>query len=148
MQEYKKKMFIHLIWTSVAVMLFVVGNILLCLYVQVDLDEWNLGFLYGFQSGLGIAVFVGLIASVIQYFRAVTNEQHLKKLYIKEHDERMRHIREKSASATVIIVIYGLAIASVLAGYLNTIVFFTLIAACLFVGLIHAGFKLYYCKRY
>ena len=101
-------------------------------------------FIAGFQSGISFALALLFLLSIYRTFVAMKNPDKLKKLYISETDERVLLIRQKAGSAGMNIVMYGFIIAAFIAGNFNEIVFFTLLAACLFVGLVRGFFKLYY----
>jgi len=101
-------------------------------------------FIEGVQTGILLAATGVLAAFIHRTLIAIKNSDKLKKLYISETDERILLIRQKSGSVGMNIVMYGLTIGAFIAGNFNDIVFFTLLGACLFVGLVRGFFKLYY----
>lgn len=111
-------------------------------------DAHSKDFILGFQASL-ITVLIGfLFFSFIKTTRAIRNPERLKNLYIAENDERRLFIMQKSGFYGMNLAMYGLAIATIAAGYFNYTVFFSLLGACLFVGLIRVVFKVYYRMKY
>ena len=102
-------------------------------------------FVSGFQSGLMAVFGVLMIIFIVKTVLALRNPDRLKQLYITETDERTLLIKQKSGSVGINIIMYGLIIAAFVAGnFNNEAVFFTLLGACWFVGLVCGFFKLYY----
>ena len=81
---------------------------------------------------------------IFRNIKATKDENQLKKLYIKENDERTIMIMLKTGAIGINICIIGLAFATIIAGYFNEIAFFTLLGSTLFVALIKGLFKVYY----
>ena len=93
----------------------------------------------------------GLLALVIIYIIrcqfAIRDDEKLKKLYIKETDERALFIYQKSGSIGMNISVAGLLLGALVCAYINIIVAATLLGACLFISLIRGFLKLYYRKH-
>jgi len=101
-------------------------------------------FIAGFRSGISFALLLLFLLSIYRTAAAMKNPDKLRKLYVFETDERVLLIRQKAGSAGMNIVMYGFIIAAFIAGNFSEPVFFTLLGACLFVGLVRGFFKLYY----
>lgn len=84
-------------------------------------------FQYGFTAGLGALA----IALMIQYTKALRSETALQLQYNKENDERMKTIRAKAGLPMSLISSVIMIAAGVVIGYVNTVVFYTLIAAAM-----------------
>ncbi|MCM3129583.1 hypothetical protein ACFQ3J_07630 [Paenibacillus provencensis] len=67
-----------------------------------------------------------------KYIKASRNEAELKKLYIEENDERNAVILQSASSLSMVMIFVGLGIASMIAGFFNAVIFYTLLAALLF----------------
>jgi hypothetical protein len=81
-----------------------------------------------------------------QVFLAV--EKELKKLYVKEHDERQIQIWTAArAAATQTFLLVGLA-AGTVAGYFSMTVSITILACVTAHSLIAMGFKIYYSTKF
>jgi len=101
-------------------------------------------FIGGFQTGISITLAGAFLFLLYRTLAAIKDSDKLRKLYIFETDERILLIRQKSGSAGMNIVMYGLIIGAFIAGNFNDIVCLTLLGACIFVGLVRGFFKLYY----
>ena len=65
-------------------------------------------------------------------------------MYIKKYDERESFIKLKSASSLISILAVGIFIVSILASYINIIVFYTLAITGGFLLLVGFGLKIYW----
>jgi len=94
---------------------------------------------------------VGSIAIAIVlmtvYGTALKDEAYLKKMYIKENDERRKLIRTKSRNTAITIILLGLLIAMMISGYFSKVVFFTLLGVEVFIAAVALLLKLYYNKK-
>lgn len=70
-------------------------------------------------------------------------EKELKKLYIKENDERTIMIMQRTGAIGINMFIIGLGFGTIIAGFFNEIVFFTLLVATLVTSLVKGLFKIY-----
>lgn len=109
--------------------------------------DGNFGdFISGFQIGLFIVFAVGLIASVACVGTALKDDKKLKKMYIKDTDERNIKISEMTGIKLHQSVCFPLLIATIIAGYFSTEVFFTLLAVVFFISIVTIVRKSYFCK--
>lgn len=105
-------------------------------------DYWN-GFIAGVAMGVTAIMIFGLIKNLI----ALKNERQLKKLYVKENDERKNEICTKGKSAGATAYLCCMIPAAIICGYFNIIVCITCII-CIFVQSIFMfGGKLYYSRK-
>jgi uncharacterized membrane protein len=104
-------------------------------------------FIQGFQTGIMIGLELAVIAFIVKYMRALKNDTALKKLYIKERDERSGQILQSACTYTIVVAIVGLALASVVASFFNTVVFFTLVAALVFILVLFYTLMIVYSKK-
>lgn len=102
-----------------------------------------ISFIYG--AGLG-TMFL-LFFYMRKYTFGLRNEETIKQLYIAENDERHRFILTKTGGTALNIVILGLALGSVIAGFFNEIIFFSLLGATIFSALVKGSLKWYYTKK-
>lgn len=75
------------------------------------------------------------------------SEEDLKKLYIKETDERRVAVMTQAGRTGLYIVFVMLIMAMLISGYFSKIVFFTLLGVVLFTSLVMLLTKLYYNKK-
>ena len=106
-------------------------------------DMWN-----GFITGAAFGIMAIFIAGIIIAARALKSEARLKKLYIKDNDERSQQIAIAARSAGAqLFLVTGIA-AGIAAGYFSVSVSIAIIA-CVFVNsLMCAGFKVYYSRKF
>ena len=101
----------------------------------------------GYNLGLLIALQVGAIYFITKYNKALKNKAQLKKLYIEKHDERKELIQYKSSALGISIFIFILLLATIISGFYNLVVFYTLLGVCLMILAILVLTKLYFLKK-
>ena len=145
MEKFKEKIRLRVLWMAI---------ITICLsisYIYLSLNSDRLpqipDFIRGFQFGAFFGVILVLVFFLAKYLGSLRNEEALKKLYIEENDERSIMIMQKTGAFGITICIIGLAFATVIAGFFNEIVFFTLLGATVFTAFVKGGFKLYYHRK-
>ena len=102
----------------------------------------------GFISGASIGILVLLVYGLIRNLRAIGDEKKLKKLYIKESDERQAQIETKSLCAAMRAALLLGLVAVIVAGYFSVTVSLTLLAVVLVMSLMVMAFRLYFRKKY
>ena len=102
---------------------------------------------FGFVTGASCGLFVLMLFSLIRNLRALKDEKKLKKLYVKEHDERTIQIQTMARNTAMQILLLTGLVAVVIAGYFSITVSLTILA-CIFsaslTSLLLAG---YYSKK-
>ena len=98
----------------------------------------------GFISGATFGIIIFMVIYLIRNIWALHDEKMLKKLYVKEHDERQIQIwtaaRARSMQTCVILgLVFGL-----IAGYFSRVVCITIIACTFLQSAIGLFFVLYY----
>jgi len=104
-------------------------------------------FIVGFNSGLCIGIQAVMIYHMARYQAALKDPEKLKSLYIEEHDERNRFIEAQIGGAGINVILGGLALGTVVSGFLNETVFFALLGALLFSVSVKGALKLYFYKK-
>ena len=89
-------------------------------------SHWN-----GFITGASCGVLGLLLYSLIRNRQALKDEMKLKKLYVKEHDERTIQILTLARNTAMQILLIGGLVAVVIAGYFSITVSLTILA-CIF----------------
>ena len=89
-------------------------------------SRWN-----GFVTGASCGIFALLLVSLIRNRQALKDEKQLKKLYVKEHDERTIQILTLARNTAMQILLMGGLVAVVIAGYFSITVSLTILA-CIF----------------
>lgn len=102
----------------------------------------------GFVSGASFALLAFMLLGLVRNTRALRSEKELKKLYIKEHDERTIQVWIYSrAAAFQSFLILGLA-AVIVTGYFSMTVSVTIIACVFCASIIALAFKIYYNRKF
>lgn len=102
----------------------------------------------GFICGASIGILGMLVFGLIRNIQALKDDKKLKKLYIKEHDERTIQIWTVArAEALRLFLLIGL-VAAVVAGYFSITVSLTLLACVVTLSLLGLAFKIYFSKKY
>ena len=102
----------------------------------------------GFVMGAACGIMGLMIFGLFRNISALRSEKELKKLYVKEHDERQIQIWTAArAAATQTFLLVGLA-AGTVAGYFSMTVSITILACVTAHSLIAMGFKIYYSTKF
>jgi hypothetical protein len=143
MEQYKKKINNRIIWMAILTILVGLINVILNYYFQDKMTTIS-DFIRGFQVGIFCSLEVSLIYKIFKYIGALKDEKKLKLLSIAEKDERTKLIMQMTGAMGLNICYIGLAISAIIAGFINEIVFITLLGATIFTILVKGCFKLYY----
>lgn len=104
-------------------------------------------FIKGFHQGAFVGLEIVLLSFLLVNRKAAKNEDALKKLYIEENDERTSSILQQGSTLAMSILFFGLGLATVVAGFFNPVVFFTLMGVLLFVLVLFFSLWMYYAKK-
>jgi|GEM_PF-5348639 len=116
---------------------FAIIAVIMAVYIILELffgggkSDFSRGFLIGFV----LSVTLSMAARAVLGLRIANNSEKIKEKYARENDEREISIRQKSGALGFWIVKTGVYIATVIAGYFDAPVFFTLMAVWLFIVL-------------
>ncbi len=102
----------------------------------------------GFICGASFGILALMVAFLIRNFLALKDEKRLKKLYIKETDERSIKIwasARESAYRTFLLLALA---AGIIAGYFSIAVGITIIACAFFASILGALYAVYYSIRF
>lgn len=150
MKEFKEKLKVNTVITAIACVILAVATVLtfdtelgIVPLAGLQDDGWR-GFVSGASFGLLIAFGIDLVRSIL----ALRNEEKLKKMYIKDNDERDRQIwnyaRSSGARATLILSVA----AAVAVGFCNRTIGLTIIACAFVQSLLILGFVFYYKRKF
>ncbi len=110
-------------------------------------SRWQSGW-RGFCSGASFGFLGAITGTVLRNRKAIKNDDALKKLYIKEHDERTIHIRINAQSASQQIFLWVGLVATAISGYFNSTVSITILGCIFFVSILSILLTVYYKKRF
>ena len=155
MEEYREKLKISLrIYTVVDVILilfsaagFLAEAGLIKLTPVAGDSHWQ-SMWRGMVSGASFGIAVLMLIGIVRTVKALRNDAELKKMYIKDHDERQIQIWTSARALSMqIFLIFGLA-AGLIVGYFDMIVGITILACVVIHSLIGICCKIYYSKKY
>ncbi|MDO3408284.1 hypothetical protein QWJ34_00735 [Saccharibacillus sp. CPCC 101409] len=104
-------------------------------------------FTKGFHQGIFFGLELVILGFLAQNIKGSRNDAALKKMRIEENDERFGLIIQKTASMTALVMFAALGVATVIAGFLNAAVFFSLLGALLFMVVLFYSMWIYFAKR-
>jgi len=102
----------------------------------------------GFRIGICLGMEIVLLYQIRSIVNALKNENDLRKLYIKENDERNKFISRQTSSIGYSIALFGMALAVIISSFFNIVVCITLLLATLFLIVIILLLYFYYHKKY
>ena len=106
------------------------------------------GFSVGFSVGILIAAVSFQVKEIMDCSKALKSESELRKLYIKETDERTKLIEAKIGGKCVELLFLMIVLAAAVSCFWNTTVSLTLIGVTGCIAVIKIGLKVYYHKKY
>lgn len=106
-------------------------------------DRWN-----GFVSGVSFGILLVAIFFLIRNILALCNDKWLKKIYVKDKDERSHQIWSSAQASGLRVSLIAEIVASVVAGYFSVTVSLTIFGCMTAQALICHGFRLYYNMKY
>jgi len=101
-------------------------------------------FIRGFQLGIFSAMVGATVVRILVYNAALRNETKLRKLHIEENDERNQLIALKAGGFASLVELIVSVLATLVAGFFSTTVFFTLLGVVIFIVFLRLITKLVY----
>ncbi len=142
MEKFKEKILKRTLFMSLVTILIAIT------YLVFSLNRDNLpsvpDFIRGFHTGSFAGVELVAVFFLAKYVGSLRKDELLKKLYIEENDERTKTIMQKSGALGMVICMEGLALATIIAGFIDVKVFFSLLGALIFISLVRGVMKIYY----
>ncbi|SHK88954.1 hypothetical protein SAMN02745136_03590 [Anaerocolumna jejuensis DSM 15929] len=142
--KIKRKMFFGGVICSLSVVIAILDQLGVIDKISfIKKYEMISDFQFGFLVG------IGLVAAVMMFKlgNALKDETKLKMLYNEEHDERIGLIRQKSGMPMLVITSCIMIFVGIIAGYVNEVVFVTLVAAATIQIIFSVLIKMYYMKK-
>lgn len=150
MEKYREKLKFQVFLTAIGVIALAAVSILgftgILKPVAGDshwVDMWN-GFLSGASCGLlGMMLFF-LVRDIV----ALCNDKVLKKVYVKDKDERSEKIWVYARSAALQTFLMVGIVAAIVAGYFSIPISITILACTLFPSIVGFFFSFYYSVKF
>lgn len=140
MEKFKQQLRRRILFVGVYCGIVIILDIL-AIFLNLE------SFAAAFGSGICWGIAAVMLFNVIRYQSSLKNEEKLKKLYIEENDERQKLIEAKIGKTSNSISIMSLVLAMIISNFFNQTVFYTLLAAVMFIVLIQLTLKAYYNKK-
>lgn len=142
MEKFKAKIRKRTLFLSIFLVVIAASYLVLSLYRDILPSVPD--FIRGFHTGAFIGAELVAVFFIARYSVSLRKAELLKKLYIEENDERTKAIMQKSGALGMVICIEGLALAAIIAGFIDAKVFFSLLGALVFISLVRGFMKVYY----
>lgn len=141
----KKMKLMILLASLVAIIVLLVGYIS---YKVVGTQGDVADFILGAQFGTFIGLELVIIMNIRKYSKALKDKNTLQKLFINKNDERNKLILLNTGSTGLSVIKTVIATATIISGFFNETVFFTLAAVLLFIALTKSFLTKYYSKKF
>jgi hypothetical protein len=140
MEEYRVKLKLQNLFIGIICMILAIFSFLMALsetgvitwMPAVNGDSHVQSMWRGFITGASTGILILMITFLVRNIIALCDEQKLKKLYVKETDEREIQIWTSARATSMQIFLMGGLVAGIAAGYFNMVVSITIIA-CIFI---------------
>lgn len=155
MEQYREKLKIQNITTAICCVLLAACTVLgflgemgiVALNPVAGDSHWQSRW-RGFLSGASFGILALMLFFLVRNLQAMKDEKKLKKLYIKENDERSIQIWTAArASSLQVFLLVGLA-ACIVTGYFSMTVSLTILGCIFFQSLLGMAFKIHYSKKF
>ena len=137
-REIKNRVSVYQAFIAVALVFVIIGNVLL-----KDRGQ-TLESVRGFATGLFIGIELVYVFQLGKLWKMLNDEDVLKEVYIREHDEREALIRMKSGLHVIPILSFIILICAILVGFFNDTIFYTLVVVGIAQILIALALKIYW----
>ena len=135
----KKRLALAGLYNACMIALIALGSFLGRKYAVPD-------FIMGFNTGVCVGVQAVMIYYMGKYISALKSEEKRKALYIAENDERSKYIQAQIGGVGINIILGGLALGTIVSGFFQETVFYTMLGTLIVSVLVKGALKLYYNK--
>lgn len=148
MEKFKKVIKKRIMLLIIVVCIF---SLLLALqvcdkFVSIIPNQHYVDFLRGFRFGLLCAVESMGLFQICYYLLVLNNEKKLKKMYIKENDERACEIDKRSGMSSYKVTLVLLVILAIIVGYFSFDGFVAILGAIVLEIVVRLVLHIYYSK--
>ncbi len=155
MEKYKENLKFQNILLIIAMVILAVlgGAVAYCEFSGSDIlsaattDDNMQSMWRGFLTGIATGIFAMMLLGLIRNFRAMRDDDLLKKRYIQDHDERTIQIWTSARAVSNQIFIIGGLVAGTVAGFFNMTVSICIFCCILANSLLVFGSKLFFAKK-
>lgn len=137
-REIKNRVSVYQALIAVALVFVIIGNVLLKDRGQM------VESVRGFATGLFIGIELVCVFQLGKLWKMFKDEEVLKEVYIREHDEREALIQMKSGLHVIPVLSFIILICAILVGFFNDTIFYTLVVVGIGQILIALALKIYW----
>lgn len=137
-REIKNRVSVYQALIAVTLVFVIIGNVLLKDRGQM------VESVRGFATGLFIGIELVCVFQLGKLWKMLKDEEVLKEVYIREHDEREALIQMKSGLHVIPILSFIILICAILVGFFNDTIFYTLVIVGIGQILIALALKIYW----
>ncbi|EPH10896.1 hypothetical protein [Facklamia hominis] len=137
-REIKNRVSVYQALIAVALVFVIIGNVLL-----KDRGQ-TVETVRGFATGLFIGIELVCVFQLGKLWKMLKDEEVLKEVYIREHDEREALIQMKSGLHVIPVLSFIILICAILVGFFNDTIFYTLVVVGIGQILIALALKIYW----
>ena len=137
-REIKNRVSVYQALIAVALVFVIIGNVLL-----KDRGQ-TVESVRGFATGLSIGIELVCVFQLGKLWKMLKDEEVLKEVYIREHDEREALIQMKSGLHVIPVLSFIILICAILVGFFNDTIFYTLVVVGIGQILIALALKIYW----
>ena len=149
LEQYKKALKLQNILylaAAAAVAALIALSLVQVITPAVPNERWA-GAWNGFLGGISLATFAIMVYGLSVNLRALRDDQRLRKLYIREHDERAQAISRCAGHMSYWFETMGLLLGVLIGGYFTPVISFVCLGCLMYICLVRLGLKLYYNKK-
>ena len=106
-------------------------------------SRWN-----GFVTGASAGLLILMVLILVRNLKAMKDEKALKKLFIKDNDERTAEIYKSAQAAAYRTVLLVGLVAVIVAGYFNVTVSLTILVSIMIAAVIGILYKVYFSRKF
>lgn len=155
MEEYREKLKLSLRITAICALVLAIFSVsafcaeagLFHLAPITGDSHWQ-SMWRGIVSGASCGIAVLMLVGIIRISKALKNDAELKKLYIKDNDERQIQIWTSARALSMQIFLIAGLVAGIVAGYFSMTVSITILVCVTVHSLIGMACKIYYNSKF
>lgn len=144
MKEYTNKIKKRNVYLIVALLVTVITYI--GLTIKTDSFAEMSSFIQGYNLGVALGMVLFISYHLFKNYSVLKQNEKLKKQYIEENDERSKTIKQKTGASAIYLLTLSFAFATIVAGFFNEVIFFTLLAVTFFTLAVVSILKKYYMR--
>lgn len=148
MKSFKKEIKKRILWISLFAItggLVIISALIINMNGSIKTDSiLPTEALIGFFAGIEFTA----VIRILKYRKALSNNESLESLHIKERDERSRIITFKSCKSCIYLALTFLGLAGIITSFINWTVFLTIGTILIILLALYVILTLYYSRKF